>query len=426
MNPIKGTQPPKIRLSKILEGSSEGSLMNKLSLTVSQTPAEVLATDEDFWQEVSNEFSSPKEFIQLEYGYYHPAFRSVIEKEIQAVQELNCRTSHYKRTEMATDFEGARLDLAEMSGVGIDEIVITRNATEALNILISGIKLLPGDEIVYSDYDYGSMVEALEQRAKREGLVIRKVSIPQNPLSDEEVINCYTAATTSRTRLWHVTHVVHFTGHILPVSRICEKAHQLGIEVVVDAAHSFAQIPFTIRELGCDYLGASLHKWLGAPLGLGLLFVKREKIENVWPLFGDTGFPQDDIRKFQHLGNCPDSAHLGLREAIRWHNTLGTEAKFARLRFLQQRWTDAARDMPGVRVITPQDPNRSGAIASFVIDGVPPREITEYLMNEHRIFIASFENSMLQCIRVTPGLPTLKVDIDFFIEALKRSIVYFK
>jgi selenocysteine lyase/cysteine desulfurase len=199
-------------------------------------------------------------------------------------------------------------------------------------------------------------------------------------------------------------------------------AHSLGIEVIVDAAHSFAQIPFTISELGCDYLGASLHKWLGAPLGTGLLYVRKEKIEKVWPFFGDTRLPQNDIRKLQHFGNCPDSAHLGLREAIRWHNVIGAETKIARLRFLQHRWSDVARELNGIRMFTPPDSLRSGAISSFIIEGVEPRQLAEYFMKEHRIFIAAFEHPLAKCVRVTPGLPTSKADIDNFIIALKASV----
>jgi selenocysteine lyase/cysteine desulfurase len=216
-----------------------------------------------------------------------------------------------------------------------------------------------------------------------------------------------------------ITHMINFTGQVLPVQKLCALARARGLQVIVDAAHSFAQLDFSIASLDCDYLAASLHKWLAAPVGLGLLYVRRDRISSLEPLFADTRLPRSDIRKLEHFGNRPDSAHIGLREAIRWHEAISVPVKSARLKFLQQRWTAVARTLPGVCMLTPRDPSRHGAIGAFSIDGMDPHVVAERLMREYGFFVNAIDHPFLKGVRVTPGMPTSTRQIDEFAKALE-------
>jgi selenocysteine lyase/cysteine desulfurase len=381
-----------------------------------------LAADESFWQKVRAEYALPDGFTHLEYGYYHPASRAVLAAEIAMMQVAQRRGSHYKRNEMEADREAARTDLARLGGVDAEEVVITRNATEALNIVIAGMPLSRGDEIVHSSQDYPSVIEALQQRAHRDGVVLKSVDLPSDPESDDEIISAFAAAVSPRTRVILFTHLINTTGHLLPLRRLCAFARQHSLHIIVDAAHSFGQIDFSVAEIDCDYLGASLHKWLGAPLGTGLLYVRRDRIERLNPFFGDTTHPRNNIRKLEHFGNRPDSAHVGLRQAIRWHDAIGLRNKGARLHYLQQRWADAARKLPRIQMLTPRDPARHGAIGAFSVDGVPAEVAAKMLFERDGLFVNVFTMAGISGVRVTPGLPTTSADIDRLVAALRRMV----
>jgi selenocysteine lyase/cysteine desulfurase len=386
---------------------------------------EALATDEQHWRRVATLWAPAPDFTNLEYGYFHAAALPVLEAELRMARSINTRNSHYKRIQASADREAARTALAAVAGVAPEEIAITRNATESLDTLILGLDLEPGDEIVHGDQDYGSMVEALEQKARRHGVVLRKVAVPVHPRDDDEVVEAYASAFTSRTRLLLVTHLINLTGHIVPVRRICERAHAVGAEVIVDSAHGFGLVDFKLSDLGCDYLGSSLHKWMCSPLGLGLLYVRRDKIAKVWPLIADTGQDTGNIRKLEQLGTRPESAHVGLLEAIRLHEELGPAAKEARMRHLQLRWRAALSSVPGVIVNTPAEPRRHAAVGNVGLDGVEPRALADYLWREHAIFTAPINHPRAKGVRVTPGLPTLAEHVDRFVEAMQAARRHF-
>jgi selenocysteine lyase/cysteine desulfurase len=323
--------------------------------------------------------------------------------------------------ESAGLLEAARADLARLAGVDADEIVITRNASEALNIVIQGVSLEAGDEIICSNQDYGAMDQAWDQRATTDRIRVRRVSLPLDPDDDEQILRLFEAEITSRTRLIMATHVIHLTGQVLPVEKLCALARRHGVSILVDAAHSFAQLDFSIGQLDCDYLGASLHKWLGAPLGTGVLYVRKDRIAGLRPLFGDTHYPADNIRRLEHFGNRPDSAHAGLREAIRWHNALGPVVKQARLAHLHRSWAEPLRKLSGFRVLTPRGAGRYGAIGLFTLDGMPAEALCDYLMKEHRIFTVVHRLPQVSGVRVTPGLPTSQEDIQRLLEGLQAA-----
>lgn len=382
---------------------------------------EKLAGDEEYWRRVATLWAPAPDFTNLEYGYFHAAALPTLEAELRMARSINTRNSFYKRTQARIDQEAARTALAEVAGVSPEEIAITRNATESLDTVILGLDLAPGDEIVHGDQDYGSMVEAFEQKARRHGVVLRKVPIPLNPRSDDEVVEAYAAAFTPRTRLLLVTHLINISGHIVPVRKICERAHAIGAEVIVDAAHSFGLVDFRIGDLGCDYLGSSLHKWMCSPLGMGVLYVRRDRIGKVWPLIADTGIAPDNIRKLEQLGTRPESAHVGLLEAIRLHQEIGPANKEARMRHLQRRWRDALADVPDLVMNTPDDPRRHASVGNVGFAGVQPRALADHLMKEHRIFTAPVNHAKVKGVRVTPGMPTLAEHVDRFAEAMRVS-----
>jgi selenocysteine lyase/cysteine desulfurase len=395
-----------------------------LSTPAGTTP-EALASNEEHWRSVSALWAPAPDFINLEYGYFHAAALPTLEAELRMARRINSRNSRYKRVDMAADQEAARAALAAAAGAPLEEITITRNATESLDTVILGLDLAPGDEIVYGNTDYGSMIEAIEQKARRSGVVPRMATIPLNPSSDDEVVAAYAAAMTPRTKLVLVTHIINITGQIMPVRKICDLAHARGAEVVLDSAHAFGQVVFRIPDLDCDYMGSSLHKWMCSPLGLGLLYVKKSKIAKVWPLIADTGLPVDDIRKLSQHGTRPESAHVGLVEAIRLHQEIGPANKEARLRFLQQRWRIALQDLPGVVVNSPRDPARYAGVGNVGLRGVDPGALADYLLANHAIFTVGINHTAFQGIRVTPGLPTPVDHVDRFIGAMQAARSHF-
>jgi selenocysteine lyase/cysteine desulfurase len=404
---------------------TDGSFLDELTGLARQKSPEALAVDEGFWGRLAREYERDERFIQLNYGYYHPSLRPVLEVEIAAIREINRGGSHFKWQESERLLEAARADLARLARVDAGELVITRNASEALNLVIQGVALEPGDEVVCSDQDYGAMEQAWEQRARHGGIRLRKVVVPLDPVDDGQILRLFEAEMTPRTRLVHLTHLIHFTGQILPVQALCALARRRGIPVLVDAAHSFAQIDFSIRDLGCDYLGASLHKWLGAPLGTGMLWVRKDRIAGLRPLFGDTHYPGDDIRRLERFGNRPDSAHAGIREAIRWHEAIGVGVKQARLAHLQRSWAEPLRARERFRVLTPRAAGRHGAIGLLNLAGVAPEALFDYLLREQHIFTVVQKNAAVGGVRVTPGLPTSQEHIDRLNEALQAAAAHF-
>ncbi|MDP0499122.1 MAG: aminotransferase class V-fold PLP-dependent enzyme [Verrucomicrobiota bacterium JB022] len=407
-------------------GMSRGWLASDLSAaagpidTGGKAPL-ALAKDELFWQRVRREFAPRPDFVNLEYGYFCPSALSTLETTVRGARDINSGGSYFMRREMHDELEEARTDLAALAGVSTEEICITRNTTESMNIIVNGLDMERGDEIVYSDQDYGSMVESMEQKAKRYGVVLKQVAIPLDPKSDDEIVAIWERAITPRTKLLHVTHLINITGHILPVRKICDMAHRHGVEVLVDSAHAFAHIDYKIEDLGCDYLGTSLHKWLCSPVGLGMLYVKREKIEKIWPLMADTGKKVDDIRKLEELGTRPYNHHRGLRTAIEFHKQIGGKAKEERLRYLNTYWTQDFRDHDRIYFNTPTDPSRYVAISNVGVRGATPKQLGDFLWDKHNILIAGVDHPVVKGVRVTPGLPTPLRHLDLMKVAMEDA-----
>jgi selenocysteine lyase/cysteine desulfurase len=374
------------------------------------------AGDEAFWSEIRAAY--PKyAYINLENGFSSPEPTPTFEAFQRHQQEINGGLSFYMRRKKAADDVAVKAQLAQLAGVPPDEIVITRNTTESLGTVIHGIDLAPGDEAVMCNQDYGSMLEQFRQQSKRRGLKCVEIAIPLHPKDDDEMVETYAKAFTPRTKLLLVSHMVNITGQILPVRKIADMAHARGAAVIVDAAHSFAHVNFTLPELDGDYLGASLHKWLCTPLGAGILHIKKDKIRTVWPLFGDTTRAEDDIRKLERIGTHPAWTTLAIGDAIRFHNMIGAARKEARLRYLQQYWTDKARGIPKVYLNTPAG-NRACGIANVGITGMTPAALATALFDKHNIFTVAIDTVAVKGTRVTPHVFTTTAELDALVKAL--------
>ena len=382
-------------------------------------PPRQLAQDETFWAEIRRQYLLTPDYINLENGYYLMQSQPVLEAFIGRVREINLQASHYMRTRMADDNVAVRTRLAAMAGCPVEELIVTRNTTESLDTVIGGFRWQAGDEAVMAAQDYGAMLDMFRLQARRHGVVNRVVSLPMDPRSDEEILGLYENAITPRTRLLMVCHMVNITGQILPVARIAEMAHRHGVQVMVDGAHSFGQLEFAIPDLGCDYFGASLHKWLGCPLGAGILWVRRDHIAELWPTFADLTVPDDDIRKLNHTGTQPVHTVLAINDAMDFHERIGTKRKEARLRYLQRYWTEQVRGTPGITLNTPSDPRRGGAIANVGVAGVEPAALGAALLERYRIWTVPIDSAGVRGVRVTPHLFTSPAELDALVRALR-------
>lgn len=383
--------------------------------------AEKPEEDEAYWKQIRGAFDLQKDFINLENGYFSPQAFNTLKFHQQREVYVNQHTSWYMRKEQEQAVERARSWLAGFLDCNNEELALTRNTTEALNILIMGYPWKKGDEVIIGNQDYGSMVAAFMQVSKRYGVVVKKASVPLHPKSDEEVTEAYVSLITKKTRLLHLTHLINLTGQVIPVAKIAEHARSQGVEVAVDAAHSVAHLNFKLSDLKADYVGASLHKWLCNPLGAGFLYVKADKITNLWPLMGDVDYPQNNIRKLEHQGTRPVQSLEAIEEALEFHNVIGSELKQNRLRYLMQYWVSRVKDNKEITINTPwNDKERCSAIANVAVKGISATALAAELMEKHKIFTVAIEHEAVQGIRVTPHIFTSVEELDVLVKALNN------
>ena len=397
-----------------------GPTLSELFARVAHVGPAALAEDEKFWAGVRTKFRLTPDYINLENGYYCFQPEEVLEKFIGHVRALNLEASHYLRGPRLDDKARVAAKLAVMAGVSPQEVIITRNTTESLDIVISGIDWKPGDEAVMANQDYGAMLDQFRLMARRHGMVNKYVDVPIDPASDDEVVQVYANAITPNTKLLMVCHMINITGHILPVAKIADMAHARGVPVMVDGAHAFAHVDVKIPDLHCDYYGTSLHKWLSAPLGAGLLYVRQDRIPGVWPIFSEFKIADGDILKLNHTGTHPCHTDLGIADAIDFHEMIGGARKEARLRWLQQYWTSKVRGTPKVVLNTPTDPTRSCAIANVGVEGMKPADLAKVLFDKYRIFTVAIDGAGVHGVRVTPHVYTSTKELDAFVKALKE------
>jgi selenocysteine lyase/cysteine desulfurase len=319
--------------------------------------------------------------------------------------------------------EPLRKNLSRIAGCSEEEIAINRNSSEGLETIIFGLQLKAGDEVVAARQDYPNMINAYKQREKRDGIKVQWISL-ELPSEDEDyLVRQYVNAFTSRTKIVHLTHVINWNGQILPVKKIADEAHKRNIEVVVDGAHSFAHMQFKIPDLGCDYYAASLHKWLYAPIGSGILYVKKEKIKNLYPLFATSDDPlKDDIRKFENLGTRPFFIEQAIGKAIEFHEMIGAERKEKRLHYLKNYWMERVRGLKGVRLNTSLDPEWGCAIGNVSVEGRKPSELDSFLFQKYKIHTVGIEWENIQGVRVTPNVYTTIKQLDTLVEGIRQFV----
>lgn len=408
-----------------LAGVGVGSIsslkaMDKWVSSVSHLPATEVAKDEDFWAGIRGGYKLKPDYINLENGYYCILPQETLENFILHVREVNYQGSYYMRTVQRENKQAMAAKLAKVAGCSPDELVITRNTTESLDMIIGGINWKAGDEAVMAEQDYGAMLEMFKQVAKRHGVVNKIVSVPNHPKSDEEIVNLYAGAITEKTRLLMVCHMVNITGHILPVRKICDMAHSKGVPVMVDGAHAFGHFQYSIPDLGCDYYGTSLHKWLTVPLGAGFLYVKKENIGKVWPLLAEGDRKEDDISRLNHIGTHPVHTDLAIANAIDYYMKIGPERKEARMRYLQNYWTSKVRSLPNVVVNTPVDPARSCGIANVGVRGMKPSDLADTFLKKYKIYTVAIDGANVQGCRISPNVYTTPQELDVLVTALSE------
>lgn len=375
--------------------------------------------EEAFWARVRLDYELKPEYINLESGYYNIIPRPTLQYFLEQVRHVNYEGSYYMRTVQWENKARVAARLAAKVNCPPETLVITRNTTESLDLVIGGYPWKAGDEAVFAEQDYGAMRMHFRQVADRYGVVNKVVSLPQHPASDEEIVALYERAITPRTRLLMVCHMVNITGQILPVRAICDMAHRHGVEVMVDGAHSVAHHPVDLTALDCDYYGSSLHKWLATPLGAGLLYVRPDHIPKLWPLLAEHDRDPGDIGRLNHTGTHPVHTDLAIDAAIDYWERLGPERKTDRLRYLQQYWTNRLRGVPRVLVNTPSDPSRHCGIGNVGIEGLDPVEMAGILLEEFGIFTVGIRDAGVWGCRITPNVFTTTQELDHFVAAVE-------
>jgi selenocysteine lyase/cysteine desulfurase len=390
---------------------------NKRILSLSPSEA---AADEDYWSVIQQAYTVNPNIIILNNGGVSPSPK-VVQDALERYNRLaNEGPSYYMWRILDQGREPLREKLAELAGTDPGEIAINRNATEALNTVIFGLNLKAGDEVIGTKQDYPNMINAWRQRVAREGIVYSQISFDFPIEDDEMIVRAFQNAITSKTKLIHITHMVNWCGQLMPVKKIARMAHAKGIEVLVDGAHSFGLMDFKIPDLEADYFGTSLHKFLSAPVGSGMLWIKKEKIKNIWPLVSNDKPLSEDIRKFETLGTRSFPIEQAIGEAINFHNAIGSKRKQERIHYLKNYWASAVKKNPKVKIHTSLDPKYSCAICGVSVNGLTPAELDSRLFNDYKIHTVGIVWENISCVRVTPHVYTKLKDLDKLIKAINE------
>jgi selenocysteine lyase/cysteine desulfurase len=382
-----------------------------------------LPGDEDFWGWVRESYTTSPNIINLNNGGVSPQPKIVQDAHIRYYQYCNEAPSYYMWQVLDQGREPLREKLAGICGCSPDEVAINRNATEGLNTVIFGLNLKAGDEVVLTKQDYPNMINAWKQREKRDGIKLIWLNLTLPEENEDILVKQFVAAFSPKTKVVHVTHLINWCGQILPVKKIAEEAHKRGIEVIADGAHTLAHFDFRIPDLECDYFASSLHKWLGAPFGSGLLYVRKEKIKNVWALLSNNEPDGPDIRKFESLGTRSFASEMAIGAAVDFHEVIGANRKENRLRFLKDYWVDQVKDLPHISFNQPKSPLLSCAIASLVVAGKKPEEVAGELFTKHKIHTVAINWENIHGVRVTPNVYTSLKDLDKLANAIKKMKV---
>ena len=375
-------------------------------------------SEENFWKSIRKDYLLKKDYVNLENGYYCFIPQPTLNKYLEHVKRINFEGSYYMRNQLDLDKRKTAERLSNLVNCDKDELAITRNTTESLDLIISGFPWKKKDEAIFAIQDYGSMQEMFKLTAKRRGIVNKIISVPNQHENDEEIVSLYEQQITKKTKLIMVSHMINITGQILPVKKICEMAHSYNIDVLVDGAHCVGHIDVDIKDLNCDYYGSSLHKWLSAPLGTGLLFVKKEKISKIEPILAGHVHQRDNIMRLNHIGTHPVHSDLAINDAIDYLESIGIERKQNRLRYIQRYWSDKLRFKNNIIINTPTEIQRSCGIANIGVKNKTPDELSKILFNEYSIFTVAIDYANVKGCRITPNIYTSEEELDYFVESI--------
>ena len=391
-----------------------------------QSPADV-AKDEFYWREIQQSFALDRTVINLNTGH-HASQPTVVLDAVKRFLDMESMVPVRYGGQILANMDTVRRELAKEFGCDTEEMAITRNASESLQILQNGIDLVAGDEVVTTEQDYPRMLTTWDQRMRRDKIVIKRVQFPV-PTTADDLYTRIEQAITPKTKVLHFCHITNLSGQLFPVQRLSRMARSRGIRTIVDGAHAGAQFPFKLRDLECDSYGVSLHKWLLAPNGTGLLFVKRDMIDKFWPLQAAPATSTTDIRKFEEIGTAPAAIKAGIADALAFHQAIGAERKAARLYYLTMRWASALRPLPRIRMHSSLKPGETWGLATVGIDGMEVGKMTSFLWDKYRIVVAGLSGGKppaqtfdWQGIRVTPNVYTTIGEIDTFIEAMQALV----
>lgn len=405
-------------LSTTAKAAGGLGLLSVSDLSFSQIAPPLNTSEDDFWSWVRHSYTVSQNIVNLNNGGVSPQPKVVQEAFEHYNRFSNEAPTYYMWRVLDKGREDVRRDLAKLAGTDPDEISINRNATEALDIIIYGIDLKKGDEVIVTNYDYPNIRHAWMQREQREGIKLVWIDIPVGLDNEEAVVKLFTDAISTKTKVIHLTQVINWTGHILPAKRICEEAKKKNILTVMDAAHSFAHYEMNLHDIGCDFAGTSLHKWLCAPFGTGMLYVKKERIANLWPIMSSENPKSDDIRKFEALGTRSFPAEMGIGRAISFHESIGSKRKEERLRWLKNYWVNKVKQHPKIKFYSPLSDHASCAIATVGIEGKKATEIESYLFDKFSVHTVAIEWQKVNGIRVTPHVYTSTSDLDKLVKGL--------
>lgn len=401
--------------------AATGTSLLGFSETMAQTLSLAQHTnDDEFWFAVRQAYAVDPTIVNLNNGGVAPSPRSVQDALRRATERANELPAYEMWRNQEPQIETVRQRLATLFDVDTEEIAITRNASEALETVQLGFQLRAGDEVVTTTQDYPRMLTTWDQRERRDGIIVKKVSYPTPLVNPDDFVDAVVSSFTPQTKVVHISHIVFLTGQILPARSICRVARERGILSIIDGAHSFAHIPFRRSDLECDVFATSLHKWLSAPIGTGMLYVRKELIPSIWPLMAAPSSMDADIRKFEEIGTHPAAVHNAIGDAITFHQTIGAERKAARLRELHTIWTDKLRVHPSVRFLTDiSNVNNQCGLRLVHIDGTDPNKVSQWLLDKHRIFTVAIVHDEFKGLRVAPNVYTTKDEMERFSDAMK-------
>ena len=405
-------------ISSVAQPAWSRNLDKALKDAAGVSPAD-LATEEDFWYYIQQSFTVSPSLINLNNGGVSPAPKTVQDAMKRYYDYSNEAPSYYMWRILDQGREPLRQNLAKIAGCEAEEVAINRNASEGLETVIFGLQLKAGDEVVATKQDYPNMVNAYKQREMRDGIKMVWINLELPSENEDYLVGQFVKAFTPKTKLVHITHIINWNGQILPVKKIAQEAHKRGIEVIVDGAHSLAHFDFKINDLDCDYFASSLHKWLYAPIGSGMLYVKKNKIKNVYPLFATSDNPlKEDIRKFENLGTRPFFIEQAIGKAIEFHEMIGSERKEKRLHYLKNYWMEKVKGIPKVKINTSLHPKWGCAIGNVLVEGKKPGELDAFLLDKYKIHTVSIDWENIHGIRVTPNVYTTIKQLDLLVEGI--------